>query len=207
MPVSPLRLNPSPSPTLLTSPPTRVADPGYLCRILDPNFFHTGSRIRIKELKYFNPKHCFSALENMTRVVYPGSGSRIRILIFYPSRIPGSKRHRIPDPNPHDCLPPSSLLPSSTPILLGVVVTKFFREKINKIFSPGWPLPAWQGTGPASRAPPGRPPCSLKQWQQQSTFISVFRIWIWIHIVNPDLFCWECGSGQAKMVPKKGKKT
>ena len=42
------------------------------------------------------------------RDVYTGSrildptfvhpGSRIRMLTFYPSRIPGSKRHRIPDP-------------------------------------------------------------------------------------------------------------
>jgi hypothetical protein len=36
----------------------------------------------------------------MIQDVHPGSGSRIRILIFYPSRIFGSKRHRIPDPNP-----------------------------------------------------------------------------------------------------------
>ena len=28
----------------------------------------------------------------------PGCSSRIRILIFYPSRIQESKRHRIPDP-------------------------------------------------------------------------------------------------------------
>jgi hypothetical protein len=27
-----------------------------------------------------------------------------RILIFYPSRIQGSKRHRIPDPEPQYCL-------------------------------------------------------------------------------------------------------
>jgi hypothetical protein len=32
----------------------------------------------------------------MIWVVHPGSG--IRILTFYPSRIQGSKRHRIPDP-------------------------------------------------------------------------------------------------------------
>ncbi len=32
----------------------------------------------------------------MIRVVHPGS----RILTFYPSRIQGSKRHRIPDPDP-----------------------------------------------------------------------------------------------------------
>jgi hypothetical protein len=34
----------------------------------------------------------------MILVVHPGSGSRI--LIFYTSRIQGSKRHRIPDPDP-----------------------------------------------------------------------------------------------------------
>jgi hypothetical protein len=48
-------------------------------------------------IKYFNPKNGgFQALGNMIRVIHPGSGSRI--LIFYPSRIQGSKRHRIPDP-------------------------------------------------------------------------------------------------------------
>jgi hypothetical protein len=36
----------------------------------------------------------------MIRVVHLGSGSPIRILILYSSRIPGSKRHRIPDPDP-----------------------------------------------------------------------------------------------------------
>jgi hypothetical protein len=34
-----------------------VADPGCLPRIPDPTFFHPGSRIRIKEIKYFNPKN------------------------------------------------------------------------------------------------------------------------------------------------------
>jgi hypothetical protein len=40
----------------------------------------------------------------MIRVIHPESGSRsrIRILTFYPSRIPESKRHRIPDPQ-HCC--------------------------------------------------------------------------------------------------------
>ncbi len=38
----------------------------------------------------------------MIRVVHPGS--RIRMLTFYPSRIQGSKRHRIPDPDPQHCL-------------------------------------------------------------------------------------------------------
>ncbi len=35
----------------------------------------------------FNPKNCFKALGNMILGVLSGSGSRIRILIFYPSRI------------------------------------------------------------------------------------------------------------------------
>jgi hypothetical protein len=42
----------------------------------------------------------------MIRVVYPGSKSQIRILIFYPSRIPdpGVKKARISDPGPQHCL-------------------------------------------------------------------------------------------------------
>jgi hypothetical protein len=67
-------------------------------RIPDPNCFHPGSRIRIKEFKYFNPKKWFLS----SRKYDPGCSSRIRILTFYPSRIPGSKRHPIPDPQ-HCC--------------------------------------------------------------------------------------------------------
>jgi hypothetical protein len=93
-----------------------VADPGCLSRIPDTNFFHPVSRIqgqkdywipdpdphprqRIK-VPTFDAKNCFYALGYMIRDVYLGSGSQIRILIFYPSRIPGSKRHQIPGPNP-----------------------------------------------------------------------------------------------------------
>jgi hypothetical protein len=36
-----------------------VADLGCLSRIPDPNFFHPGSRIRLKEFKYFNLKNGF----------------------------------------------------------------------------------------------------------------------------------------------------
>ncbi len=71
-------------------------------RILDPNFFHPGSRIHIKEFKYFNPKNYFSS----SRKYDPGCLSRIRVLIFYPSRIPDpgvKKRHQIPDPDPQHC--------------------------------------------------------------------------------------------------------
>ncbi len=80
--------------------------------IPDLNFFHPGSdfflsrfRIRIKEFKYFNPKKWFLR----SRKHDPGCWSRIWILIFYSSRIPdhwsrGSKRHRIPDPDPLHCI-------------------------------------------------------------------------------------------------------
>jgi hypothetical protein len=50
-------------------------------------------RIRIKEFNYFNPKNCFQALLRYDL----GCSSRIRILVFYPSRISVSKRHRILD--------------------------------------------------------------------------------------------------------------
>jgi hypothetical protein len=60
--------------------------------ILDPIFSVPDpvSWIHIKEFKYFNPNNWFSALGNMIWVVHPESGSRIRI--FYPSRIPDSRR-------------------------------------------------------------------------------------------------------------------
>jgi hypothetical protein len=58
----------------------------YSSRIQDP-----GSAS--KNLSILAPKKWFITLGNMIRVVHPGSASRI--LIFYPSRIPGSKMHRI----------------------------------------------------------------------------------------------------------------
>ncbi len=62
-----------------------VADPECFSQIWifpfpipDPNFFHPGSQVRIKEFRYFNPKNSFlSYLGNMIRVVHPGSGYRI----------------------------------------------------------------------------------------------------------------------------------
>ncbi len=62
----------------------------------DPTFFLSRirifwSRIRIKEFEYFDPKKWFI----ISRKYDPGCSSRIRILTFYPSRIQGSKRHRI----------------------------------------------------------------------------------------------------------------
>jgi hypothetical protein len=65
----------------------------------DPGSELSPSRIRIKELKYFNPKKGFLS----SRKYDPGFSSRIRMLTFYPSRIQGSKRHRISDPDPQHC--------------------------------------------------------------------------------------------------------
>jgi hypothetical protein len=65
-----------------------------------------GSRIRLfsvldpgstsKNLSILTQKTDFEALGNMIRVVRPGS--RIRILIFYPSRIPDPGVKKAPDP-------------------------------------------------------------------------------------------------------------
>jgi hypothetical protein len=65
-----------------------VADPGCLSRIRI--FFLPGSRIRIKDFKYrILTKKIVSKLTEYD----PGCSSQI--LIYYPSRIQGSKRHRI----------------------------------------------------------------------------------------------------------------
>jgi hypothetical protein len=80
--------------------------------ILDPGSENFPSRIRIffipdpgsSSKNLSNQKNGFSALGNVIRVVYTGSGSLIRVLTFYPYRIPfqGSKRHRLPDPDPQN---------------------------------------------------------------------------------------------------------
>jgi hypothetical protein len=76
----------------------------------DQNFFHPGSWIPDPHQRNFSiltKKNGFSALRNMIWVFHPESGSRIRILTFYPSRIlilyprcriQGSKRPLSPDP-------------------------------------------------------------------------------------------------------------
>jgi hypothetical protein len=52
------------------------------------------SRILIKEFKYFNAKKCFLS----SRKYVPGYSSRIRIVTFYPSRIPDPGVKKAPDP-------------------------------------------------------------------------------------------------------------
>jgi hypothetical protein len=86
-----------------------VADPGCLFRIPDPTFFHPGFRIRTvsipdpgsasQNLSFLTPKNQKKWFLS-SRKYDPGCSSRIRMLTFYPSRIQGSKRHQIPDPDP-----------------------------------------------------------------------------------------------------------
>jgi hypothetical protein len=83
-------------------PVLRIRDvyPGSRIRLFsipDPNFFHTGSAS--KNLSILTQKWFLSS-----RKYDPGCSSRIRMLTFYPSLIPGSKRHRIPDPQ--HCIKP-----------------------------------------------------------------------------------------------------
>ncbi len=76
-----------------------VADPGCLSRIqifsiLDPDLFHSGSRVPIKKFTYFTIKLFLSS-----RKYDPASSSRILILIFYPSWIPDPGVKKAPDPD------------------------------------------------------------------------------------------------------------
>jgi hypothetical protein len=83
--------------------------------VADPNFSfpHPGSedswiwiRISIKEFKYFYSKNCSKLSEIWGGIFVPDP-----YLDFYPSRIPGSKRHRIPDPDRNTDNDPSSIHP------------------------------------------------------------------------------------------------
>jgi hypothetical protein len=79
-----------------------ILDPGsdfFPSLIPYPNCLHPRSRVRIKKnLSVLTPKKWFLS----SRKYDPGCSSRIPDpdADFYPSRIPGSKRHRIPDPDP-----------------------------------------------------------------------------------------------------------
>ncbi len=68
---------------------------------LDPQFFHPGSkrsRIRIKKNLSISTQQQISKLSELWSGLSSPDPDRIRILIFYPSRIQGSKRYRIPEP-------------------------------------------------------------------------------------------------------------
>ncbi len=59
-----------------------------------------GSRIRIKEFKYFLTRKMVSNLSEILSGMFVTDSD----LDFYPSRIQESKRHRIPDPDLQHCL-------------------------------------------------------------------------------------------------------
>jgi hypothetical protein len=61
--------------------------------IPDPNFFHLGTRIHIKEFKFFNPKKCFFLKLSKYD---PGCSSRIPDPDFLP--IPDLEIKKAPDP-------------------------------------------------------------------------------------------------------------
>jgi hypothetical protein len=77
-----------------------IPDPNF--SITDPKVFHPGSRIRIKEIKYVNPKKWFQSSRKYDPGVHPGSE-------FLPIPDPGSRGQkgtdsRIPDPDPQHCM-------------------------------------------------------------------------------------------------------
>ncbi len=101
--------------------PSRIPDPGSW--IPDPNCLHSGSRIHIKQFKYFNPKKPKKWFLS-SRKYDPGCSSRIPdtdadFLPIPDPRSRGSKRHRIPDPDPQHWLhltePRGTLLSSTAP--------------------------------------------------------------------------------------------
>ncbi len=73
----------------------RIRDKHPGSRIPDPNCSNSGSRIRIKEFKYFNQKIVPKLSEIWSGLLIPDPDPD-----FNPSWIQRSKRHRTPDPDP-----------------------------------------------------------------------------------------------------------
>jgi hypothetical protein len=81
-----------------------VADSGCLSRIRR-TFFHPGSKRFPDPGSGSTSKNRIILTQNIVSKLSEydqGRSSRIRILISYPSRIQGPKRHRIPDLDPQD---------------------------------------------------------------------------------------------------------
>jgi hypothetical protein len=126
--------------------------------IPDPTFFHPGSRIRpVSILTPNNQKNGFLSSRNMIRVVHPGS--RIRMLTFYPSRIPdpGSRGQkgtgsRIPanhPPPPEYLLTQDSCKETSLPLLHTTRhnnTQQHYTTALGYINLPMYLLFLWRGT-------------------------------------------------------------
>jgi hypothetical protein len=125
--------------------------------IPDPIFFHPGSRIRLKECKYFNPGKISILTQEKwflsSRKYNLGCSSSIRILTFYTSRIPDPGVKQAPDPGSATL----QKLQNYTPV---------FRELTGVPLFSGGPCRLSAGpsrlTGPP---PPPRPP----QWSAGRT--------------------------------------
>jgi hypothetical protein len=90
-------------------PKTSVADPGCLSRIPDPTFFHLGSRILVKELKYLTPKKAKKWFRS-SKKYDPGCSSRIPDpdADFLPSRIPDPGVKKSPNPGSGSAILPKT---------------------------------------------------------------------------------------------------
>jgi hypothetical protein len=80
-----------------------IPDPGsdiFPSRIPDPNCLHPGSRILIKEFKYFNPQKSKQKWFLSSKKYDPGCSSRIPDpdADFLPSRIPDPGVKKVPNP-------------------------------------------------------------------------------------------------------------
>jgi hypothetical protein len=84
-------------------PGSEVFHPGSRIPIQGQKDFYPGSGTASRNVSIFNPKHSFKALGNIIRYVHPGSGSWFVTHLGF--RIQGSKRHRIPDPDPQHWIP------------------------------------------------------------------------------------------------------
>ncbi len=139
--------------------------------ILDPIFSHPGSRVRLKEFKYFNPRNCFQALGNMIRVVHPGSGSW-----FF--TYPGSAT-----------LVYSVATGSIRDMVLLVLFSLFGLDLIDLFYDCAqmlprklwpeaerpWPFssPSWR---PCTASPPGLWPFSLNPWRARGGAVKSFPL-------------------------------
>jgi hypothetical protein len=107
--------------------------------IPDPTFFHPGfrilfsiphpgfffpSQIHIKELSILTKKKSFLS----SRKYDPGCSFRIRILTFYPIRIPDPGRKKAPDPDPQHLYSKFSFIEAVTGLLITLVISRYYTN-------------------------------------------------------------------------------
>ena len=104
-----------------------VADPGCLSRIPDPTFIHPGSELSPSpDLRSSTKNLCILTSQKVkkwflsSKKYDPGCSFRIPDpdADFLPSRIQGSKRHTIPDPDPQHWYDYVTLVLSNTKLII-----------------------------------------------------------------------------------------